>query len=100
MAAVYRATDLMLERPVALKLVAPALARDPVYRARFEAECRLAAALDHPHVVSVYGAGEEHGRLYLTMRFIDGSDLRTLPASTYRTPSVRPTSRGSVGRPR
>ena len=78
MAAVYRATDLMLDRPVALKLVAPALARDPVYRARFEAECRLAAALDHPHVVPVYRAGEEHGRLFLTMRFIEGSDLRTL----------------------
>ena len=47
MGVVYRATDLTLDRPVALKLMAPSLARDPVFRARFERECRLAAALDH-----------------------------------------------------
>ena len=78
MAVVYRATDMTLDRPVALKLVAPALARDPTYRARFEAECRLAASIDDPHVVPVYRAGEERGRLFLTMRFIEGSDLRSL----------------------
>ncbi len=78
MGIVYRATDLALERPVALKLVAPALAADPVFRTRFERECRLAAALDHPHVVPVFHAGEEGGRLYVTMRFIDGTDLRAL----------------------
>jgi len=89
MAVVYRATDLTLERPVALKLVAPALARDPVYRARFEAECRLAAAIDHPNVVPVYRAGEEHGRLYLTMRFVDGSDLRTILEREGRLPPAR-----------
>jgi serine/threonine-protein kinase len=75
---VYRATDLALDRQVALKVIVPALARDPVYRSRFEAECRLAAAIDHPNVVPVYRAGAEHGRLYLTMRFVEGSDLRTL----------------------
>ena len=48
MGVVYRATDLTLDRPVALKLIAPRLAGDPVFRARFERECRLAAALDHP----------------------------------------------------
>ena len=78
MAVVYRATDLALDRRVALKLIAPALARDPVYRSRFTAECRLAAAIDHPNVVPVYHAGEDRGRLYLTMRFVDGYDLRTL----------------------
>ncbi len=78
MAVVYRATDLALDREVALKVIAPALARDPAYRSRFGAECRLAAAIDHPNVVPVYHAGEEHGRLYLTMRFVEGSDLRTL----------------------
>ena len=78
MGIVYRATDLALDRPVALKLVAPALAADPVFRTRFERECRLAAALDHPHVVPVFHAGEEGGRLYVTMRFIDGTDLRAL----------------------
>ena len=68
MAVVYRATDLALDRSVALKLIASALGRDPVFRARFERECRLAAAIEHPHVVAVYHAGEERGRLYLTMR--------------------------------
>ena len=78
MGIVYRATDLALDRPVALKLVAPALAADPVFRTRFERECRLAAALDHPHVVPIFHAGEESGRLFVTMRFIDGTDLRAL----------------------
>jgi DNA-binding NarL/FixJ family response regulator len=78
MGVVYRATDLALERRVALKLVAPALAADPVFRSRFERECRLAAGLDHPHIVPIFHAGEEAGRLYVTMRFIDGTDLRAL----------------------
>jgi DNA-binding NarL/FixJ family response regulator len=78
MAVVYRATDLALDRPVALKLVARSPGRDEVFRARFERECRLAAAIDHPHVVPVYRAGEEQGRLYLTMRFVEGTDLRSL----------------------
>jgi len=63
MGVVHRATDVALERPVALKLIAPAQGRDPVFRSRFERECRLAAALDHPNVVTVFHAGEEGGRL-------------------------------------
>jgi DNA-binding NarL/FixJ family response regulator len=78
MGVVYRATDLTLDRPVALKLIASRHARDPVYRARFERECRLAAAIDHPHVVAVLQAGEQDGRLYLTMRYVEGTDLHTL----------------------
>jgi DNA-binding NarL/FixJ family response regulator len=78
MATVFRATDLTLDRPVALKLIDPSLAADPVFRARFERECRLAAALDHPHVVDVFHAGEERGLLYVTMRYVEGTDLRTL----------------------
>jgi serine/threonine-protein kinase len=78
MGVVYRATDLALDRRVALKVVAPGVARDPVFRARFMRECRLAAGLDHPHVVPIFHAGEDSGRLYVTMRFVDGSDLRTL----------------------
>ena len=78
MGVVYRATDLRLERPVALKLVAPELAEDEVFRRRFLKEPKLAAALDHPNVVPIYEAGEHDGRLYLAMRFVDGSDLRTL----------------------
>ena len=78
MGIVYRATDLMLGRRVALKLMAPGLAADPTYRARFLSECRLAAAIDHPHAVDVFHAGEASGRLYVTMRFIDGTDLRAI----------------------
>jgi DNA-binding NarL/FixJ family response regulator len=78
MAVVYRATDLALDRPVALKLITPGVARDRVFRARFERECRLAATVDHPHVVAVFRAGEERGWLYLSMRYVEGTDLRTL----------------------
>jgi YVTN family beta-propeller protein len=78
MGVVYRATDLRLERPVALKLVAPELAEDELFRRRFLREPRLAASLDHPNVVPIYEAGEHEGQLYLAMRFVEGSDLRTL----------------------
>jgi ABC-type branched-subunit amino acid transport system substrate-binding protein/streptogramin lyase len=78
MGVVYRATDLSLERPVALKLIAPELAEDERFRERFLREPRLAASLDHPNVIPIYEAGEHDGQLYLTMRFVDGSDLKTL----------------------
>ena len=78
MGIVYRATDLMLGRRVALKLMAPGVAADPTFRARFLSECRLAASIDHPHAVDVFHAGEERGRLYVTMRYVDGTDLRAI----------------------
>ena len=78
MGVVYRATDLALERQVALKLIAPDAAQDPVFRARFEHECRAAAAIDHPHAVEVFHAGEEDGVLYVTMRYVEGTDLGAL----------------------
>jgi DNA-binding NarL/FixJ family response regulator len=84
MGVVYRATDLALDRPVALKLIAPSLAEDPVFRARFERECRIAAAIDHPHAVQVFHAGEEDNLLYVTMRFVEGTDLGTLLADDGR----------------
>jgi ABC-type branched-subunit amino acid transport system substrate-binding protein/streptogramin lyase len=78
MGVVYRAWDVSLNRPVALKLIAPELAQDERFRARFLRESRLAASLDHPNVVPIHEAGERDGRLYLAMRFVEGSDLRTL----------------------
>jgi DNA-binding NarL/FixJ family response regulator len=78
MGVVYSATDLTLDRRVALKVIAPAIASDAVFRARFERECRAAASIDHPNVVPVFHAGEEAGLLYLTMRFIDGTNLRSV----------------------
>jgi DNA-binding NarL/FixJ family response regulator len=84
MGVVYVATDLTLARPVALKLIAPGLASDPVFRARFESECKLAAAIDHANVVQIFHAGEERGLLYVTMRYIHGTDLRSLLAKEGR----------------
>jgi DNA-binding NarL/FixJ family response regulator len=80
MGVVLRATDLVLDRRVALKLIAPLYARDPVFRARFERECRIAAGLDHPNVVPIFHAGEERGQLYVTMRYVEGTDLKALLA--------------------
>src|SRR4051812_36687255 len=76
MGVVYRATDVALERAVALKLLAPDLARDESFRRRFAAESKVAASLDHPNVIPIYHAGEYDGVLYLAMRFVRGEDLR------------------------
>jgi serine/threonine-protein kinase len=78
MGVVYRATQLGLDRAVALKLVAPERAADANFRTRFEREARVAAAIEHPNVIPVYGAGEEDGRLYLLMRWVPGTDLQAL----------------------
>src|SRR3954454_9748593 len=78
MGVVYRATQLALGRPVALKLISPKLAADPHFRERFQRESRLAASIDHPTVIPVYEAGEADGSLFLSMRWVEGSDLETL----------------------
>jgi serine/threonine-protein kinase len=78
MGVVYLATDLRLKRRVALKLVAPELAADTRFRERFLREAELAASLDHSHVVPVYAAGETDGHLWIAMRYVQGTDLRTL----------------------
>jgi serine/threonine protein kinase len=75
---VYRATHLPLHRPAAVKLLAPGLAADAEYRRRFEREARVAAALEHPHIVPIYDAGYAEGVLYLAMRYIDGPNLATV----------------------
>ncbi|WP_033823208.1 serine/threonine-protein kinase [Kitasatospora sp. MBT63] len=78
MAVVYRAEDLRLGRMVAVKLLAPELARNDVFRRRFAHESKVAAAIDHPHIVPVYEAGEADGLLYIAMRYVRGRDLRAL----------------------
>jgi protein kinase-like protein/SIR2-like protein len=78
MGVVYRALDLRLDRPVALKLLASDLAEDDRFRARFLREARLAAAIEHPNIIPVYEAGEADGVLYLAMRYVDGVDLSEL----------------------
>jgi protein kinase-like protein len=78
MGVVYRATELSLGRPVALKLLAPDRAGDSEFRERFQRESRMAAAIDHPNVIPVYAAGEVDGSLYLVMRYVGGTDLHAL----------------------
>jgi serine/threonine protein kinase/ABC-type branched-subunit amino acid transport system substrate-binding protein len=76
MGVVYLAEDPSLERPVALKLIAPELVQDEDFRARFLREPKLAASLDHPNVIPIYEAGEHEDQLYLAMRYVKGTDLR------------------------
>jgi YVTN family beta-propeller protein len=78
MSVVYLAEDLRLRRRVALKLLAPSLAKDAAFRQRFLAESKLAASLDHPCVVPIYEAGEADGLLFIAMRYVEGSDLKEL----------------------
>jgi serine/threonine-protein kinase len=92
MGIVYRATQLSLGRPVALKLITPDRAGDPGFRERFERESRIAAAIDHPNVIPVYAAGEEGGHLYLVMRYVQGTDLQHLLARERTVPPARAAS--------
>jgi YVTN family beta-propeller protein len=86
MGVVYRALDTRLDRPVALKLIAPELADDAAFRERFLRESRLAAAIDHGNVLPIYEAGEHDGQLFLAMRFVQGSDLKALLAERRTLP--------------
>ena len=76
MAVVFRARDERLGRLVALKILAPVLAADGMFRRRFIAESRAAAAVDDPHIIPVHEAGEADGVLFIAMRFVQGGDLR------------------------
>jgi hypothetical protein len=80
MGVVYRARQEQPDRIVALKVIAVDLADDPAFRARFRRESSVAAQIEHPNVIPVYAIGEADGVLYIAMRFVDGSDLRTLLA--------------------
>ena len=76
MATVYLATDLRLDRVVALKVMHPHLANDPGFVARFQREARSAARLSHPHVVGVYDQGSSGSHVYLAMEYLPGRTLR------------------------
>jgi ABC-type transport system substrate-binding protein/tRNA A-37 threonylcarbamoyl transferase component Bud32 len=78
MGAVYLADEVATGRHVALKLLAPELARDERFRQRFMRESRVASSLDHPHIVPTVAAGEQEGLLFLAMVYVDGVDLREL----------------------
>jgi serine/threonine protein kinase len=80
MGMVFRARHLKLDREVALKVIAPELSENREFRIRFQREYEAEVAIRHPNVVRVYGAGAKDGRLYVTMQYVDGSDLATLLA--------------------
>ena len=75
MGVVFRAEHVHLRRVVALKILAPHLSAEPMFRDRFVRESQTAAALHHPHIVAVHDAGEAHGMLYLAMQLVEGGDL-------------------------
>jgi hypothetical protein len=78
MGEVYRADDLKLGQPVALKFLPPKLADDPVRRERFFAEVRITRQLSHPNICRVYDIADIDGRHFLSMEYIDGEDLASL----------------------
>ena len=78
MSVVYLAEDLRLRRRVALKVLAPELASDARFRERFLRESELAASIDHPNIIPIYEAGEADGRLFIAMRYVEGTDLKAL----------------------
>ncbi len=78
MGIVFCARHVHLDRRVALKLLLPELASDDSFRDGFLRESRIAASLEHPHVIPVYDAGEADGLLYIAMKFLEGSDFATV----------------------
>jgi len=78
MGEVFRAVDAHLARAVALKVLAPGLVDDEASRERILRESQLAASIDHPNVIPVYAAGEADGHVYIAMRLVEGSDLRSV----------------------
>jgi len=78
MGVVYVARQRSPDRPVALKLINPDLADEDPFRQRFLREATAAAAIDHPHILPVYDAGESDGVLFIAMRLVDGKDLRAI----------------------
>jgi hypothetical protein len=86
MAVVYRAYQISLNRPVALKVLSREVTHDDVFRERFRREAMHAATLEHPHIVPVYDTGEHAGHLYIAMRLIEGGTLADRVHGTGLTP--------------
>lgn len=84
MGVVYRATDMKLNRPVAMKLLYEELA-DRAARRRFQREAQMASSLNHPHILTVFDAGEFNSRQYLVTEYIDGGTLKDWARAERRT---------------
>lgn len=88
MAAVYRARDVMLERPVAVKVLREDYSGDPVFQERFRLEAKAAANLTHPNIVTVHDFGLDNGQLFIVMENVPGTDLKTLLRKRGRIPQA------------
>src|SRR5437762_3510400 len=84
MGVVYRAFDTKLNRPVAVKFLSDELS-DTAARRRFQREAQMASSLNHPHILTVYDAGEFDGRQYLITEFVDGGTLKSWVRAAERT---------------
>jgi serine/threonine-protein kinase len=89
MATVYLAHDSDLERPVAVKVLGEPLAHDEAFVERFRREARTAAQLSHPNVVQVFDTGEEDGRIFIVMEYVEGEGLEVLLRREGRVPPER-----------
>ena len=89
MGLVFRAVDTELDREVALKVIKPELADDEQFRTRFQREARLVANIEHPNIIKIWRCGEEEGLLYVSMQYIDGSDLGEVITGEGRLPPIR-----------
>ena len=78
MAIVYQATDLMLERTIAVKLLKEEFSASPAFQKRFQEEARAAASLAHPNIVTVHDFGLDQNQLFIVMEYVPGTDLKQL----------------------
>lgn len=89
MGSVYRAEDLTLGQPVALKFLDPEYGTDPGWLARFHREARMGREVTHPNVCRIYDIGESGGRIFISMEYVDGEDLSSVIKRIGRLPQER-----------
>jgi serine/threonine protein kinase len=86
MGEIHKARDTRLDRTVAIKILPESLAADPQFQERFDREARAISRLDHPHICALYDLGEQDGRAYLVMQYLEGETLAARLVAT-RTPA-------------